>query len=117
MVHDRVAHQHNFHDVSDVGICLLAHFFGELLKRRADGGGHFLFATRVHHHIGNAAHQIFTKADLRVHQACGRFNFACGEIGEVGCNRGGTNVDGKAVSLIMKARPDCSEAVAPTRAT
>ena len=42
----------------------------QLLQRLADDCGHFFFATGVHHHIGHAAHQIFTEADLRVHQTC-----------------------------------------------
>ena len=31
--------------------------------------GHLRVAARVHHHVGDAAHQVFAEADLRVHQA------------------------------------------------
>ena len=62
----------------------------------ADGGGHFLLAARIHHHIGDAAHQVFAEADLRVHQAGGGHHLARREIGEMGGNGGGAHVDGDA---------------------
>ena len=67
-MHDRIADEHDFQNVRERTIGLLCHFLRQLLQRRADGRGHFLFATRIHHHVGDAAHQVFAEADLRVHQ-------------------------------------------------
>ena len=44
---------------------------GQVVERGAHGRGHLLRAARVHHRIGDPAHQVLAEADLRVHRAAG----------------------------------------------
>ena len=112
VMHDGVADQHHLENVGDVDAALLRHILGQGIQRLPDGGGHFLLAARVHHHVGDAAHQVFAEADLRVHQACRGRDLSRREIGEMGRDGGGAHVDGDAEGLVMEARPDRDEAVA-----
>jgi len=82
------------------------HLFRQCLQRLADGGGHFLLAARIHHHVGDAAHQILAEADLRIHQAGRGRHLAGREIGEMGGNGGGADIDGDAIGLVMETGPD-----------
>ena len=52
----------------------------ERVDRLAHGRGHLRRAAGVHHRIGDAAHQIFAEADLRVHQAGGGLHLAVAQI-------------------------------------
>ena len=91
---------------------LRGHLARQRVQRLADGGGHFLLAAGIHHHIGDAAHQVFAEADLRIHQAGRGRDFAGREIGEMGGDGGGADIDGEAEEPVMEARPDRDEPVA-----
>ena len=65
-----------------------------------------LLSARVHHHVGDAAHEILAETDLRVHRPAGGDDLAGHEIGQVGGDRGRTNVDGDAVGPLGEARHD-----------
>ena len=76
--------------------------------------GHFRIAARVHHHIGDAAHKVFTEADLRVHQAGRRNHLAGPELAQMGSNGGGADVESDAIDRVVEARPDRDDPVAGT---
>jgi len=77
MVHDRIAYQHNFQHIFWCHAGLLCPAFQQLLQALANRFGHLCRPAFIHQPIGNAAHQIFTKADLRIHNSgCGQ-HFAC----------------------------------------
>ena len=68
--------------------------------------GQFGLAAGVHHHVGDAAHQIFAEADLRVHRAGGGDDFAGHEIAQMRGDRGRADVEGDAVGAVAKAGQD-----------
>ena len=72
----------------------LAHAVGELHV-----------AARIHHHIGDAAHQVFAEADLRVHRTDRGDNRAADEIAEMRCDRGRADVDRDAIGALREAGP------------
>ena len=71
MMHDRVTDHRHLDNTLARNACLFDDFADEVIQRRTHRVGHLDFATRIHHHIGDAAHQIFAEADLRVHQTSG----------------------------------------------
>ncbi len=85
---------------------------GERVERLAYRRGHFLIAARIHHHIGDAAHQVLAEADLRVHQARRGDDIAIGEIGEMHGDRRRADIDGKSEGLVVEAGPQRDEAIA-----
>ena len=72
---------------------------------RAHGARQLLVAAGVHHHIGDAAHQILAEADLRVHRADARraTSPVC-EIAEMRGDRGRADVEGDAERAVGEAR-------------
>ena len=69
VVHDRVADEDHLVNRARVNLGLVGNRRGQRIDRLAHGAGHLDIAAGVHHGIADAAHQIFAKADLRVHQA------------------------------------------------
>ena len=67
VVHDGVAHKSGFQNVLGRNTGLRGHVYREFVERGAHRSGHFYLAAGVHHDVGHAAHQVFAKADLRVH--------------------------------------------------
>ena len=116
-MHDGISHQHHLQNIRTRNIGQTRHFLRQLLQGSPDGCGHFDITTGIHHDIGNPAHQVFTEADLRVHQARRRNDFACREIGEMCRNGGGTNIDGESENRIVKARPDRHKPIATAGCT
>ena len=106
VVHDGVADEGGLQDVGGRYPNLACHIGGEFVDRAANRLGHLLFAARVHHHVGDPAHQVFTKTDLRVHQSSGGHHITCGQIAQMRRNRGGAHVDGDAVGVLPETRPD-----------
>ena len=76
MVHHRIADEDDLQNVGEFDLRFGRDLGGQRVQRLADDGGHFLLAARIHHHVGDAAHQIFAETDLRVHQAGGRHHIA-----------------------------------------
>ena len=76
MVHDRIADHGDFENIGPRH----ARLFDDLANQRIDGAAHaarqFSLAARIHHDIGDPAHQVVAEADLRVHQAGGGEHFA-----------------------------------------
>ena len=116
MVHDRIADDGHLdhvgpldaglgHDVAHQGVERLAHDRREVA-----------IAARVHHDVGDAAHQVFAEADLRVHQAGGRQHGPGDEVAEVRRDGGRADVDRDAEGPVGVAGPDRDErAIAPHR--
>ena len=71
MVHHRVADDDRLDDFRRCHTGLVRQRLGQIAQSLAHNARHLDIAARVHHDIGDAAHQIFAKADLRVHQAGG----------------------------------------------
>ena len=62
-------------------------------------------AARIHHGVGHTTHQVFAEADLRIHDAGGRNQFAGPEIAQMRRDRRGTDVDRHAEGLVTESRP------------
>ena len=69
MMHDRVAHERQAKDVLRVDGAVRYGSGHELVDGSAHLPGQFIAALRVHHDIGDPAHQVLAKADLRIHHA------------------------------------------------
>ena len=69
VVHDRVRHQGDLENVFDLIRCLACKLHKQAVNRLANRAGQQLCPFWVHHHVGDAAHQILTVADLWVHHA------------------------------------------------
>ena len=66
MMHDRIADEHRVENVDHLDVRLFGDIGDQSVERIAHGDRHRLAALGVHHHIGDAAHQVFAEADLRV---------------------------------------------------
>ena len=66
MVHDRIADEDRVENVGAVDLAFGADLIDQRIDRLAHSFGDRLLAAGVHHHIGDAAHQVFAEADLRV---------------------------------------------------
>ena len=76
------------------------------IHRLAHRARQLLVAARVHHHVGNAAHEILAEADLRVHRSdCGD-DLAAREIGQVDGDGGRADIDRDAEGALGEARHD-----------
>ena len=103
MVHDRVAGQSQFDNLGDFDLRLARDFNQQALQGFAHCAGEILFATRIHHHIGDAAHQVFTKADLWIHQTAGGDYIAIGKVAQMRGNGGRTNIYGHAIGFFFES--------------
>ena len=68
MMHDRIADQGRFEDFAARDARLARRLADQRVHRLAHRPRQFLVAARVHHDVGDAAHQIFAEPDLRVHR-------------------------------------------------
>ena len=83
----------------DVGSTTIAAHLTDLMSGE-------VVAARVHHHVGDAAHQVFAEADLRVHRPDRCDNLAAHEIGQMRGDGGRADVDGEPVDALVQSRPD-----------
>ena len=112
VVHDRVADQHHLQHLISLGFPLEAEVGQQVVQGAADGGSQLGFATRVHHHVGDPAHEVLAEPDLRVHgSCCGQYGAGC-QVAEVAGDRRGAHVHGHAQGTVPQARPDGYHAVA-----
>ncbi len=84
----------------------LGEFADQRVHRRAHAAGQIGLAAGVHHHVGDAAHQILAEADLRVHRAGRGDDFAGREIAEMRGDRGRADVESEPIGALAKARQD-----------
>ena len=106
MMHDRIADQRDFQDFAACDACVARGVADQRIHRLAHHARQLPVAARVHHHVGDAAHQIFTETNLRVHRPEGRDDLAGHEVGEVCSDGGRADVDGDAVGALGEARRD-----------
>jgi hypothetical protein len=81
---------------------LLADLVDQLVDGLAHGLCHALAAIRVHHHIGDAAHQVFAEADLRIGGARGGERAARQSDDQVHGDGGRADVAGDAVGFVLE---------------
>ena len=113
MVHHRVAHEHQFIDRARIDFGLACNGLDQPVQRRPHRRSHLHIAAGIHHRIGHPAHQVFAKADLRVHHPGTGQHRAIGQIAKMRRNGGRTKVDGQPQQLpLMIARPDVENPVA-----
>ena len=112
VVHDRIADRGHLDDPVALDAGVTGDLADELIDRGADDGGHLRLAARMHHHVGDAAHQILAEADLRVHHAGRGERLAADEVGEMGGDGGRADIDGDAEHPVDKARPQADDLAA-----
>ena len=112
MMHDRVADQRHFQDFAARDVGLARGFADQRVHRLAHHARQLLVAARVHHHVGDAAHQVFAEADLRVHRPDRCDDLAAREIGEVGGDGGRADIDRDAEGALGEARHDGDDVAA-----
>ncbi len=106
VVHDRIADHRHFKNLATLDVRLRREFADQRVHRRADNARQLDLAAGIHHHVGDAAHQIFAEADLRVHRSGGGEDVAGCEIAEMGGDRGRADVERHAVGAVAKAGQD-----------
>ena len=70
VMHDRVADKYAVENVLRLDSSLSADAFDEAVDGVAHGLRHGFPTIRVHHHVGDAAHNVFTEANLGIGCAC-----------------------------------------------
>ncbi|MCY1234163.1 hypothetical protein D9M72_467370 [compost metagenome] len=109
VVHDRVANEDHVENVVAVDFALGADLADQAVDRLAHRLGHGFPAVRVHHHVGNAAHQVFAEADLRVGGARGADDAAGKQRHQMHGDGGRTDVAGNAIGLVLQTRPQADD--------
>ena len=112
MMHDRVADQRHFQDFAACDPGLARGFADQRVHRLAHHARQLLVAARIHHHVGDAAHQIFAEADLRVHRPDRGDDLAAHEIGEMGGDGGRADIDRDAEGALGEAGHDGDDVAA-----
>ena len=87
-MHDRVADKSAVEYVLNIAVSFLADLRYQFCQSLAYYARHLLFATRMHHHVRDAAHQIFAKPDLRIHPTNRGKRLAAGQLNKMHGNRG-----------------------------
>ena len=86
-------------------LCVFTNRDCQLVERFADGLGHFASATSIHHTVAHAAHDIFTKTDLRVHDTSACDHFSARQIAKLRAHCCRSNVDGHPVQTVLFCWP------------
>jgi hypothetical protein len=115
VMHHRIADHRKLEDVADLAPRKVGNLAGERVDRAADRAGHLSIAARVHHHIGDTAHQIFAEADLRVHHSGRCQDLAGRQRAQMRRDRRRADVDGEAEDPVVEPRPDGGDARKPRR--
>ncbi len=110
VVHDRIADEDQIEDVVAIDLRFGADLADQSVDRIAHRLGHRLAAVRVHHHVGDAAHQIFAEADLRVRRAGRGEPPARQQRHQMHGDGGRADVAGNALGLVLQARPQRDDA-------
>jgi hypothetical protein len=104
VMHDRVADDRHLQEVAHGHLGLAGHVGGEGVEGAAHRLGHLLRAPRMHHRVGDAAHQILAEADLRVHEAAGGDDLTGFQVTQVPGDGGGADIDREPVMPADLAR-------------
>ena len=106
MMHHRVADDRKFQDFVGGNATLRGRVGGKRGKRLAHHRRRFVAIIRVELNIGKPAHHVLAETDLRVHDAGRGNDLAGGEIGKMGGNGRGTEIDRQAKDAVAKAGPE-----------
>ena len=111
MVHDRIAHQHRFHDRDAIYSGLPARLPDRGVKGLPHNRRHFLCAAFVHHRVRHPRHQVFAKPNLRIHDPGRGAYLAIPEARQVAGDCRRAHVDRETVQLLLAvSRPDIQHA-------
>ena len=104
-MHDRIADERDLQDVvaGDAGV--LRELRRQLREAAAHDARQLLLGARVHHHVGDPAHQVLAEADLRVHLAGRREDIPAREIAEMPGDRRRADVERDPVRGVVETRP------------
>ncbi len=103
VMHDRVADERRLEDLLARDADLPRDVGDEAVDRGAHGVGHLLLAARIHHHVRDAAHQVFAEANLRIHHARGGHDLAAAQVAKMRGDRRRPDVDRDAVHALAEA--------------
>ncbi|MNI30335.1 hypothetical protein D3C73_841810 [compost metagenome] len=103
-MHDRISDKDTVENVFTRNIALGAYLVDQAVQSLAHGIGHRSASVRVHHHIGDAAHQVFAEADLRVGRAGGCHRAAGEKRRKMHGDRRRADITGDPVSLVLQPR-------------
>ena len=109
-MHDRVADEDAVENVVALDVAFGADLVDQARDRLAHRDRHAFAAVRVHHHVGDAAHQILAEADLRVGRAGRGGDAARQQRHQMHGDRGRADVAGKPVAFVLEARPQADDA-------
>ena len=112
VMHDRIAGERRLDDVAERNARRFRRLRRKRRERLVHGLGELAIAARMHHDVGDAAHQILAEPDLRVHAAARGEDIAASEIAEMGRDRRRADVEGKAEDALLQAGIDGDD-VAP----
>ena len=111
-MHDRVADDRELEDLGPLDPGLVPERREQAVQGLADRLGQLHLAPGMHHHVGDAAHQVLAEADLRVHDPGAREDRAVGQVDEVAGDRRRAHVDGDPERPVVEARPDGDDVAA-----
>ncbi len=106
VVHDRVPDQHELKQFLPCRPGGLTQFPQKRVECSTNGRRQLGFASRVHHHVGDPAHEVLTEPDLGVHGAAGGLNLAGCQVAEVSGDGCGAHVDCNPEGTVAQAFPD-----------
>jgi hypothetical protein len=104
VVHDRIADEHCLQDVAACDATLAGHPIDQCFDGTAHGNGECLAAIGVHHHVGDAAHQVFAEPDLRVRGAGRRHGATARQVHEMARDCGRADVAGDTEQPLVAVR-------------
>ena len=113
MMHDRVADEGRVENVLGRDPRFGRRIGDQSINRLADSLGQLGVAARIHHGVGDPAHQVLAEADLRVHDSDRRDDLSGRKVGQVGGHGCRTDIVGKPVGLVAKSRPDRDDPLSP----
>jgi hypothetical protein len=103
-MHDRVADHRHGEDVIECDLRLARHIRRQGVECCAYRVGHLLCPARIHHRVGDTAHQVFAETDLRVHGAGRGHDFAAFQVAQVGRNGRRADIDRHSVHGLVETR-------------
>ncbi len=104
-MHDGITHESAIENVVRSLFCLGTDLGNQVRNGSPHRFAHLLLGTRVHHDVGHATHQVFTKANLWIHPPGRCQRLAAREVHQVGRNRGRSDVEGHSQSRVVITRP------------
>ncbi len=105
VMHDWIAGNRDIQDVPGFDAGLARDVRDELVDTVAHDVRQFVGCLGMHEHVRHAAHQVFTEANLRIHDAARRQVLAGRQVIEMRGNGRRADIDCQAVSVAPESRP------------